>query len=239
MLSVHFQCAVTMEARALYSSGYQLTRSLGWLMFASRALPLCTGSTPISISEVLESRAPVGTKDTAAIPRRPPDLSSPRRWLYCTVVIPVWLRAATYICVQSCRNCPRRHTKLWKSYVCIVLVIMDACMCVNRREQHNNTVMSKSKVTIGEILGRADASPTARVYLTAWQPALQNYITKGIRLTSCYVLFSVAVVVVVLPISPNPNPNRRFETEPRESWNKAFLENHCLHHFPEPLLQRK
>lgn len=212
MLSVHFQRAVTMEAHALYSWGYQLTRSLGWLMFASRALPLCTGSTPISISEVLESRAPVGTKDTAAIPRRPPDLSSPQRWLYCTVVIPVWLRAATYICVQSCKNCPH-HTKLWKSYVCIALVIMDACVCANRREQHNSTAMSKSKATI---LGHDDASPTARVYFTAWQPALQNYITKGIRLTSCYVLFGVAVIVV-LPISPNPNPNRRFKTEPRES----------------------
>lgn len=215
MLSVHFQCAVTMEAHALYSSGYQLTRSLGWLMFASRALRLCTGSTPISISEVLESRAPVGTKDTTAIPRRPPDLSSPWRRLYCTVVIPVWLRAATYICVQSCKNCPH-HTKLWKSYVCIVLVIMDAGMCVIRPGQHNNTAMSKSKATIGEILGHADASPTARVYFTAWQPALENYITKGIRLTSCYVLFSVAVIVV-LPISLNPNPNRRFKTEPRES----------------------
>lgn len=34
-------------------------------------------------------------------------------------------------------------------------------MCVNRQEQHNNTAMSKSKATIGEILGHADASPTA------------------------------------------------------------------------------
>lgn len=39
--------------------------------------PLCTGSTPISISEMLERRAPVGTKDITAIPHRPPDLSLP------------------------------------------------------------------------------------------------------------------------------------------------------------------
>lgn len=88
-------------------------------------------------------------------------------------------------------------------------------MCINRREQHNDTVMSKSKATIGEILGHADASPTASL-LHCMAACVTELYYKGISLTSCYVLFSVAVIVV-LPISPNPNPNRRFKTEPRES----------------------
>lgn len=44
----------------------------GLIDASPRSPPLCAGSTPISISGVLERRVPVGTKDTTAVPSRPP-----------------------------------------------------------------------------------------------------------------------------------------------------------------------
>lgn len=69
-------------------------------------VPLCTGSTPISISGVLERRVPVGTKDTTAVPSRPPHLYLPQQRLCCPVLVPSWLQPVTGICVHCHRNVP-------------------------------------------------------------------------------------------------------------------------------------